>query len=315
MNFAPTPLHFLEKDERGNRFYLKREDLLPYSFGGNKVRIGLSYLEDFRAVGATRMIAYGNPRSNLCRVLANLCAMEGIPLTVLSPADEDGSRADSFNSRMSCFLGAEILPCLKTGVAQAVQRALEDSRARGEIPYYIYGDITGKGREQVAAKPYVEVYREILSQEAALGVHFDRIVVSLGTGMTLGGLLAGATLAEPGEKRKLLGISIAREEENARSHVLSYAASCLGGRNPEEGLLEISDFFRGQYGLWGEEEARAIREMLKSHGIPLDPTYTGKGWWGLKELSRGWENQTLLFLHTGGTPLFFDALGEGLLHE
>ena len=44
MEFAPTPIQFLWEDEQGNRLYVKREDLLPYSFGGNKVRIGLEYL-------------------------------------------------------------------------------------------------------------------------------------------------------------------------------------------------------------------------------------------------------------------------------
>lgn len=31
-----------------NHFYMKREDLLPYSFGGNKVRFAQKFIEDMK---------------------------------------------------------------------------------------------------------------------------------------------------------------------------------------------------------------------------------------------------------------------------
>ena len=57
MDFAPTPIQFLWEDEQGNRVYVKREDLLPYSFGGNKARIGLEYLADMERQGKDHLIA------------------------------------------------------------------------------------------------------------------------------------------------------------------------------------------------------------------------------------------------------------------
>ena len=38
------PIQWKQNPE--NAFYLMREDLLPFSFGGNKVRIAQSFLED-----------------------------------------------------------------------------------------------------------------------------------------------------------------------------------------------------------------------------------------------------------------------------
>ena len=35
----------------GNNFYIKRDDLLPFSCGGNKVRIAHEFLEDMKAKG------------------------------------------------------------------------------------------------------------------------------------------------------------------------------------------------------------------------------------------------------------------------
>ena len=71
-----TPLQrlaFLD-DKRGNRFWIKRDDLLPFSFGGNKVRIGMAFREDCLRSGCDAMILYGDRRSNLCRVLSAICA-------------------------------------------------------------------------------------------------------------------------------------------------------------------------------------------------------------------------------------------------
>ena len=71
------PIQWKQNSE--NAFYLMREDLLPFSFGGNKVRIAQSYLEDMECRGCDYLLAYGNSRSNLCRVLANLCRSREIP--------------------------------------------------------------------------------------------------------------------------------------------------------------------------------------------------------------------------------------------
>ena len=51
---------------------------------------------------------------------------------------------------------------------------------------------------------------------------------------------------------------------------------------------------------------------MQKEGIPFNTTYTGKAFWGMKEYlaSNEIENKTILFVHTGGTPLYFDDLGE-----
>lgn len=310
-----TPIVPLMTDENGNRFYMKREDLLPYSFGGNKARIGMAYLRDLKAGGYDRLIAYGNARSNLCRVLCNLCAGEGIPVTLISPADDDGERLDTFNSTMCGFFGAEIVPCTKTNVAETVDAVMASSLAAGEKPYYIYGNRLGQGREEIPAGAYYDVYAEILSQEKELGVTFDVIALAAGTGMTLGGLAAGR--AESAEKRKLLGLSIARDSVNAAAHTLRYANACLESRGSNlrvtSGDLTIRDEWRECYGVYSEAVRQEIRDMLRLYGIPLDGTYTGKAWHALREAAGELHGQSILFIHTGGSPLFFDAVAGGIL--
>ena len=118
--FTQPPVYLLHTDGMGNRFFILREDLLPYSFGGNKARIGAEYLADMKEKGCDHMVAYGNARSNLCRVLANLCAGEGLPITIIRPADDDGQQRPAFNGLLCDGFGARVVPCLKTGVAETV---------------------------------------------------------------------------------------------------------------------------------------------------------------------------------------------------
>ena len=59
--------------DKDNKIYIKRDDLLPFSFGGNKVRIALEFIADMKNQGKDCIVGYGNSRSNLSRALANLC--------------------------------------------------------------------------------------------------------------------------------------------------------------------------------------------------------------------------------------------------
>ena len=58
--------------------------------------------------------------------------------------------------------------------------------------------------------------------------------------------------------------------------------------------------------------AATIVSILKNYGIPLDATYTGKAFMGMTEYIKGISNKNILFIHTGGTPLFFDVLRSRL---
>lgn len=302
-DFAPTPLQRLDTDASGNAFFLKREDLLPYSFGGNKARIGLAYMQDMRAKGCDHLLAYGNARSNLCRVLSNLCAGAGVPITILSPADDDGERREAYNEKLCRSFGSQVIPCLKTGVAESVDAAMDGIRQLGHKPYYIYGDRFGKGNEAVPTAAYVPVYDEIRKQG-----EFDVIALACGTGMTLAGLLCGRKLR--GGSERILGISVARDAASARAHTLAYANAWLDEKHAlSEDEIEICDDFRRVYGDYGADVENTIREMMRCYGVPMDGTYVGKAYAGLRELARreGWQNKRVLFIHTGGTPLFFDA--------
>lgn len=304
-----TPIQRLGSFDVGWGLYVKRDDLLPFCFGGNKARIAECFMDDMEAKGRTCMVAYGSTRSNLSRALACACSSEGVRCVVISPSDDDGSRPLSFNSRIVEMLGAEVVPCGKGSVRETVRGVLDRLEGEGELPYYIYGDETGAGNEEVPVRAYRAVSDEIARQERSMGVCFDRVYIALGTGMSYAGLLAGDAVA--GREKRIVGISVARPASAASEHVSRYLAASIGGGR-HRCSIEITDcFLHGGYGKSDEGQRKTMRSLLAREGIPSDETYVGKAFDGMLRLladDRA-EGRNALFIHTGGTPLFFDSLG------
>lgn len=291
--------------------YIKREDLLPFSFGGNKVRIAEEYYQDMLDKGNNCMIGYGNARSNLCRVLANMMWAHNIECHIISPADDDGERLITNNSRIIQACKAQYHYCSKLNVAETVDSVIKACEKKGLKPYYIYGNTLGEGNESVPVRAYVKVYEEICAQEKWLQVKFDYIFVSTGTGMTQAGLIVGNKLH--GEEKRIVGVSVARstekEKDILRKYVQSYFDEVSFGVANFEDAEVVEDYLCGGYGKYSKEVIDTIQYMMVKEGIPLDPTYTGKGFWGmLSYLKRNNIKGNILFIHTGGLPLFFDNL-------
>lgn len=304
-------------NDNGNQFYIMREDLLPFSLGGNKVRIGREFFKDMKRKGGDCMLVYGSSSSNLCRVLANLCRSEGIPCCMISSSEEGESPKETNNSRLMEWLGAEIIPCKKQEIAQTVEMTMGRLREKGYRPYYIYGNKFGTGNEGVPVQAYVNAYEEICAYEEDTGIHFDYIFFPSGTGATQSGLVSGSILRR--DSRRIMGVMISsREEERAERIVWEGIREYFSQRGlplSEEDRRRICllDQYRaGGYGQYNEEILQEIREMFCMNGIPMDPTYTGKAFWGMKKYLREEEiaDSRILFIHTGGTPLFYDCLGS-----
>lgn len=306
MHYAPTPIQFLETFQNNN-IYIKREDLLPFSFGGNKLRIADAFFADMQAEGGNHIVAYGPPTSNLCRVIANRAASLRLPCTIVCGIEGEAPKALGNNARMLNIFGAELRYCQKSEVASTIEALLAEIRQKGQVPYYIYGNAQGKGKEAVACSAYARLFPEILAQEKELGLHFDSIALAMGTGMTYAGLLAGKI--QTASTHKLVAYSVARSSEQALPYVQSYVNSLVPCQDEH---IHIVDDYCLSYGQHNPAIAQCIERVLAQTGIALDPIYTGKAYWGLlSELSKTrLEGQNILFLHTGGAPLFFDHLKE-----
>ncbi|MFS0645399.1 1-aminocyclopropane-1-carboxylate deaminase/D-cysteine desulfhydrase [Siminovitchia sp. 179-K 8D1 HS] len=306
-----TPIQRISNNLNKNTFFIKRDDLLPISFGGNKARKAVLFFEELKRKNFDSVVTYGSSSSNHCRVVANIAAAKGIPCHIISPSE---SYQNTTNSKMIRLFGAFVTRCPVSDVSLTIKRKLDELKKQGYKPYFI----PGGGHGDIGTQAYVKAYEEIVDYERSLGIHFDYIFHTTGTGTTQAGLVCGKLLRA--DQREIIGISNARKNAYGSQVVLDSVNSYLKGLDIGPiGLEEISfidEYVLDGYGSYNDEILETIKEVLINDGIPLDTTYTGKAFWGMKEFIK--KNQVtskkILFIHTGGTPLFFDKL-EDLINE
>ena len=268
---------------KGNHLYIKREDLIPFSFGGNKARKAQLFFQEIDKGNYDCVVTYGSGSSNHCRVVANECCRRGMSCYIIAPQE---ASEPTFNSQMMKLFGAEITTVPVSEVHDTIDGKIAELRDAGKSPYFIEGG----GHGNLGTEAYVQCYEEIKKYEVEQNIHFDYIFFASGTGTTHAGLVSGHLLA--GDERNVVGISIARKNPRGRDVVIQSIRDYMGGRD--------------------KRVAETIETVLKTFGIPLDATYTGKAFMGMTEYisQHEIENKNILFIHTGGTPLFFDALNK-----
>lgn len=302
-----TPIHRLSEQLYQNNFYIKREDLIPISFGGNKARKAVYFFEDIKLKGANCIVTYGSSSSNHCRVIANIAASKGLPCYIISPIER---YKPTSNSKMIDLFGAKVIQCHVSEVSSTIQQKIKELKAHGYNPYFIQGG----GHGNIGTQSYVDTYYEIVEHEKEAGIYFDYIFLTSGTGTTQAGLICGQLIH--GHDRVVIGISNARKNPYGEQVVLKSVNDYLQSIGEEvvtkDFINFIDDYVLDGYGSYNNAIMKTIKEVLIRDCIPLDKVYTGKGYWGMKEYIKknNIKGQNILFLHTGGTPLFFDDLEE-----
>ena len=302
-----TPVYPLRFSDRRNFFYIKRDDLIPFSFGGNKVRIAQQFFNDMYDKRCDCIIAYGDSKSNLCRVIVNMSRAQGVPCIVISPTDGSSNGIQPLNSVIIREMGVRIVLCNRLDVSATLAQTINECRNQGLNPYYIYGDVYGKGNEKVPIQAYVQAYDEIRDYENENGIVFDYIFHASGTGATQSGLICGSLLHQ--DNREIIGISIARDGAYGRRIIAEGVSAYCGYNEFAAEAIHFEDRYTvGGYGKYNSQIENIIQHILEVDGIPLDPTYTGKAFWGMTEYLRdhSLRGKNVLFIHTGGLPLFFD---------
>lgn len=306
-----TLIQELTDNYGSNRLYMKRDDFVPFSFGGNKARKAAEFYQEIKRTSPDVVMTYGSNSSNHCRIIANMAAGMGISCHIISPEE---NRERLYNTRLVQDFGAIIETCPVTKVAETIEKRKNAYWEAGKTPYFI----AGGGHGNCGTEAYVKAYREIEQYEKEHQIYFDYIFHASGTGTTQAGLVCGSLLSND-EKRRIVGISIAREAERGRSVVKESVREYLGERFDHlynEKSLIFTDAYRcGGYGCYTEEVAETIETVMKREGIAMDTTYVGKAFHGMLAYleAQDVQNKKVLFVHTGGGPLFFDGLEKGAL--
>ena len=301
-SFYPTPIIKLN-DKDINRLYIKREDMIPYSFGGNKARKGLLFFDEIDKGDYDCVVTYGSSHSNHCRVIANMAAQRNMPCFIIGPEEVSDI---TYNSVMMDMLGAHITTVPVETVSKTINDKINELKEQGKKPYFI----AGGGHGNIGTQAYVDCYNEIKEYERSNDVFFDYIFFASGTGTTHAGLVCGQILNE--DERKIIGISIARKNPRGRDVVIESIKEYLGRNDAKIDVktIFVDDYTGDGYGKDNEEINQVIEDIFTYYGIPLDSTYTAKAFLGMKKYidKHDIKDKNILFIHTGGTPLFFDDI-------
>jgi 1-aminocyclopropane-1-carboxylate deaminase/D-cysteine desulfhydrase-like pyridoxal-dependent ACC family enzyme len=314
---GPTPLQPLLRLSQalgGGEIWLKRDDLIGFGLGGNKIR-GLELLvADALAQGATCLVTGAGAQSNHVRATAAAAAYRGLRCIAVywgePPPGVEG------NYRLIRMWGAE---CVFTGdpdrasVDRGIPEACARLRAEGQRPY----PIPRGGACALGALGHALAAYELHSQCARLGWAPDLIVLATGSGGTHAGWLLGTQAL--GASWRIESYTVSREAEAVQGEIArlaTEAAALLGLAwhfGPDVPCVH-GGWIGAGYGIPSAAAAAAIRLVGRMEGVLLDPTYTGKAMAGLLHRlgGEGCPDRRIVFLHTGGQPAFFAGAGDWL---
>lgn len=329
--FAETPIVKLSgcyDGGLGNEIYIKRDDFIPFSFGGNKARKAAYFYREIQELQPDVVMTYGSEASNHCRIIANLAGALGIPCHIISAGEEEAGGRTLLNRQLVMQFGASVEKVPVEEVHDTIEARMKSFREEGKTPYFIQGG----GHGNAGTQSYVDAFYEIRRQEERMGMQFARIFHASGTGSTQAGLVCGKELS--GSTDQIIGISIARTcprgKDVVRESILDYyrmlggcaqagtfswmdkVVRCAAEHSErlfrEEDLIFEDGYRLGGYGRSSGEEKACLERVMEQDGIPMDTTYVGKAFYGMLEYLKEHDvrGEKLLFIHTGGTPLYFD---------
>jgi 1-aminocyclopropane-1-carboxylate deaminase/D-cysteine desulfhydrase-like pyridoxal-dependent ACC family enzyme len=307
---TPTPLQDAPRLARElgiGRLLIKRDDLTGLAFGGNKTRNLEFRMAEAVEMGTEVFIAGLEAQSNSARQTTAAANILGMQTILVLRTERDWQWQG--NPLIDRILGADVR-WLETDdpavMDQTLRDVAEEQRVLGKRPYVMnHAGAFALG----SALAYMLCTIEIVEQAAALGLTPSHLYMTSGNkghaGLVIGRKLLGQTF-------RTVAISQRRGDDRVPGALAGArdAARALGWQVPlSEADVESYDEYVGEgYGVPTPASLAAIRLAARTEGLLLDPVYTGKAMAGLIDHARrglvGQDN-TVVFIHTGGLPALF----------
>jgi 1-aminocyclopropane-1-carboxylate deaminase/D-cysteine desulfhydrase-like pyridoxal-dependent ACC family enzyme len=283
------------------RLLVKRDDALPFAFGGNKVRKLRLVLAQAIEAGADTLVTCGGVQSNHARVTAAAAAVAGMRAVLV--ANGAPPPKPTANALLDALLGAEVrYVAAREDREPAMEAAARELERAGRRPFIVpLGASTPRG-----AVGFAQGVGELVDQLAGAPPP-DVIVHASSSGGTQAGLVAGCRLF--GWPTRVIGVS-ADEEAGALSALVDRLVAGIAG---ELGLApdalagpapEVDDgFVGGGYGVPTDASREAAGLAARTEALFVDHTYTAKALAALVAYARDGRfasARTVLFWHTGG---------------
>lgn len=324
----PTPLHEIPRFAEaigGPRIFIKRDDLTGLAFGGNKTRMFEFLLAQAIEEGADTIIGGAGVQSNYSRQLAAACRALGLDVyLVLRRIRGDKDNDIQGNLLLDLLAGAKvrIMDATAEEQANAMYALAEELERDGKKPYVVRLAQDKNLSPDVIA--YANCFCEIVEQSEVLQIQPTHLYCasydSTQAGLELGRAALGSNI-------RIMGIAPADWLHGGAAALVSKYANQAAGSlgvpyhiDPDD-VFNTEDFVGQGYGIVTPEGVEMIKLLARTEGIYLDPVYTSKAMAGLRDHVRQGiltSKDTVVFLHTGGTPALFayvDDLDPGELND
>ncbi|MDR1877401.1 MAG: pyridoxal-phosphate dependent enzyme [Flavobacteriaceae bacterium] len=261
--------------------FIKREDLIHPVISGNKFWKLKYNLQRAKELGKNTLITFGGAMSNHIVATAAAGKENGFKTIGIIRGEEI---ADKWQDNLS------LKEASKSGMEfYFVQRGEYRLKEKSEYirsflslisDYYL---VPEGGTNELAVKGAAEILNEDTSD-------FDIITTAMGTGGTLSGLSVGAK-----PHQHIIGFPALKNAQFLVKEILKLT-------DKENFTVNLDNYFGG-YAKVTSELIDFINDFYLLNNIPLDPVYTGKMIFGLREMIRKGEissDKRILAIHTGG---------------
>ncbi len=281
MPYVPIQSFKFPDLETTQSLFIKREDLIHPIISGNKFWKLKYNLQKARELQKDTLITFGGAMSNHIVATAAAGKENGFTTIGIIRGEEI---VDKWQNNLSLQEASE-LGMKFHFVPRSEYRLKEKSKPIHEflqtIPNHYL--VPEGGTNELAVKGASEILTEDTTK-------FDLITTAAGTGGTLSGLSVGAK-----KHQCIIGFPALKNAGFLVKEILKLT-------DKENFNLNL-DYHFGGYGKITSELIDFINDFYLLNHIPLDPVYTGKMMFGLREMIRKGEigsDKKMLAIHTGG---------------
>jgi len=324
LGFYPTPItdaQHLSSLLGGPHIYMKREDLSGLAMGGNKCR-KLEFIMGFaKEQGYDAVVSTASSQSNLCLQIAAAARKLGMkPSFVLLKGAHTETQGNLLlqnilDSEVEILEFSDMTQLGGPLVVEKMEAAAERLRSKGHKPLIVKHNLP-EITAIVGTVGWVNAADELIQQLEDSNIKADYVVLANGGGGTQAGLTLGSKYAKA--NYQIIGISVLNTGEQAQLTTTAQANATaeylgLSALIDRDDVEVYGDYVGEGYGIPTEQCIDAIRLVAQTEAIYLDPVYTGKAMAGLIDLIKKGHfkpTDSIIFLHTGGTPALFAYHGE-----
>lgn len=286
----PTPLVKLEGFSDAHEVYIKRDDRTHPVISGNKFRKLKYNILDFEESGKKILVTKGGAYSNHIAAVAAAGQYFGFETAGIIRGEKPENPGVTLSYAGRCGMQ------LHYTTRAAFKDVVDQDVLFGESGYFI----PEGGTNKLALKGCSELATELQEQTDVSSAY---ICLAGGTGGTTAGIADAIQ-----ENSRMVCFSALKG-----TWLKDEIESLLNRKVP---ALEVTDeFCFGGYAKTDQRLVSFINAFYEQYAIPLDPVYTAKMMFGLKELTRQrrfTEGSKIIAIHTGGLQGAFGYVNKGV---